>query len=166
MKIIFKKIVLILLITAYYFSLTGFFHAIHISYAESEILLNEFTGKITFNKPDFFRALKNFSGSSMTGYSYKQYNEIKLKYLQKHLAAKSNDGQRLKLILSGNSEDDSSIWFEFKFLSSEKINRIEIRNDALMNEFSDQLNLLNIKTASGEESRIFSKSSPVTEINF
>lgn len=166
MKTISKNIFLILLIHACYFSLTGFFHAIHISYGELEISQNNFSGKITFNKPDFFNALKNFCGSSMSGYSNQQFDEIKFKYLEKHLRVKNNNGQNLELILSGNGEDDSSIWFTFKFSAPEKIKSIKIRNDALIREFSDQLNLLNIKTSSGEESRIFSKASPVTQINF
>ncbi len=166
MKTISKNIFLILLITAFYFSLTGFFHAIHISYGESEISKNTFSGKITFNKSDFFKTLKNFCSSSMSGYSNQQFDEIKFKYLGKHLRVKNNNGQNLELILQGNGEDDSSIWFTFKFLAHEKIKGIKIRNDALMKEFSDQLNLLNIKTASGEESKIFSKSSPELQITF
>ncbi len=133
-------------------------HAIHISYGEATLKGNEFFGKLTFYYDDFMLALKNWKGENIKNFSAKQYTELKNNYLKKHLIALVNNNIRLNLIITGNSGNDKSIWFEFKFTSAEKINIVNLKYDVLMNEYSDQLNLLNVASPSGDHSLIFSQS--------
>ena len=122
-------------------------------------------GKVTFYKDDFMLALKNRKGNSFKKLTNKDFDDLKFNYLQNHIDVFANgnpdadvQGKKLQLIITGNNENESSIWFDFKFNSDEKIKSLEIKNDVLINEFSDQMNLLNINSSSGDQSLIFSKS--------
>lgn len=140
-------------------------HDFHMSYGESTISSNEFKGKITFYKDDFFKALKNFNEKNIANFSNNDFDELKKNYLIKHFQVIINNKDKLKLNITGNDEDASSIWFSFLFKATEEIHSIKIIHSALFNEFSDQLNILNITTPNGEESKIFKESHPEFEIN-
>lgn len=157
MKILLKHIYIKLILAGIFFSL-GFYHSIHISYGNANLNNRVFSGKIIFYKDDFFKALNNEININHKVLSNDEYNRLKLNYLQSHLTACVNNNLKLDLNLTGSNEDASSIWFDFQFESREPINYITIQYDALINEFSGQMNLLNIKTPAGEQSLIFSAS--------
>lgn len=145
-----QNIVLSLLLNTY----VMIFHSIHISYGEAIVSGNEMSGKITFYKDDFMKALKKLNSNSLRNLTDKQFDEMKLKYLRDHLAVYA-DGRELTLTITHNNENESSIWFNFKFTYAGEINTIEIKNNSLIEEFSDQMNLLNISSSSSDQSLIF-----------
>jgi Domain of unknown function (DUF6702) len=138
-------------------------HAIHISYGKATLNGNEFYGKLTFYYDDFMLALKNWEGTELNNFTSEQYTRLKDNYLQSHLNVIANN-KKLKLIITGNGGNEKSIWFEFKFISGEKINSLNLKYNVLMNEYSDQLNLLNVSSTSGDQSFIFSESKPELKI--
>jgi hypothetical protein len=141
-------------------------HAIHISYGEGKLNDHIFSVKVTFNKSDFMEALKNKKGSPFINFTNKEFDDLKKSYLNEHLIVSNNDSKRLATEILGNQEDDASIWFIIKFISPVKINFLNIHYDVLVNEFSDQMNLLNIKSQSGDMSKIFSKSTKDINVKF
>jgi hypothetical protein len=141
-------------------------HAIHISYGEGKLKDNIFTVKVTFNKPDFMQALRNKKGSPLINYTNKEFDELKKSYLSEHLFLSNNEYKRLATEIIGNQEDDASIWFIIRFISPAKIISINMHYDVLVNEYGDQMNLLNIKTESGNLSKIFSKTTKDIKIKF
>ena len=157
MKLLIKHISLVLISVSIILCL-GFYHSIHISYGNAALDNHTFSGRIIFYKDDFFKALNTEGVVYHQPVSNDKYDQLKRSYLQSHLTVLVNSTIKLDLIISGNNEDASSIWFDFKFESSMPINFINIQYDALFNEFSGQMNLLNIKTPSKEQSLIFSAS--------
>ncbi len=156
MNLIFKNIFCLLF---FFFQTNNLaMHAIHISYGEVTVKGNEFYGKLTFYYDDFMLALKNFDGGNIQNFTAEQYTSLKYSYLKNHLIVKVNSDKKLNLIITGNSGNDKSIWFIFKFDSDVEIRSISLKYDVLMNEYGDQLNLLNIRTSSGDKSLIFSES--------
>jgi len=154
----FKSCVLIITILIVFLLLPGFYHSIHISYGNAKLDKQEFSGKIIFYKDDFFKAIGNSDKSDLHSLNNEQFDQLKQSYLKNHLTASANGNMKLELILWGNSEDESSIWFYFKFESPGQINFVNVKYDVLFNEFSNQMNLLNIMTPSGGQSLIFSSS--------
>jgi hypothetical protein len=148
------------------FSSIGFCHSIHISYGKANLDRNEFSGRIIFYKDDFFKALENWNGGTLQLLNNRQFDSLKLNYLQNHFLAVANDNTKLNLRISGNNENASSIWFDFTFLAPQEIIVIEIEYTALFTEFNGQMNLLNVNTPSGEKSLIFSSSKPELKIQF
>jgi hypothetical protein len=157
MKLLIKHIQLVLISVSIILCL-GCYHSIHISYGNATLDSHTFSGRIIFYKDDFFKAINTGEIAYHQPVSNDIYDQLKRRYLQSHLTVLVNNNTKLDLVLSGNSEDASSIWFDFKFESSMPINFINIQYDALFNEFSGQMNLLNIKTPSKEQSLIFSES--------
>lgn len=149
-----------------FISNANYLHSIHISFGEVDFLHYEINAKVTFYKDDFLLGLKNSRGESLKYLKSKDYDELKLNYLKAHFNVIVNRGKKLPLIITGNNENESTIWFNIKFTSDEKINSLEITNDILVNEFRDQMNLFNIKTLSGEQSFIFNKSKQKFSIKF
>jgi hypothetical protein len=134
------------------------FHAIHISYGEASLSNYQFAGKVTFNKPDFIEALKNLKGKPLTGLSNKEFDDLKLTYLNNHLQLQANNPEGMKLQVISNNEDGSSIWFYFRCNSANKITSLKIHYDVLLEEFADQMNILNIISSSEKLNKIFNKS--------
>ena len=140
------------------------FHSIHISYGEASLKEDEIYGRITFYKDDFILALKNWKGTALKNLNNKEFDLLKLEYLQNHFTLVANQNKKLMLLLTGNNEDESSIWFTFKFISNEKIESLEMKYNVLINEFNDQMNLLNISSSSGDQSLIFNASNQQLKI--
>ncbi len=156
-----KNIFLLIL----FWNLSLFAHDFHMSYGESVLTIKEFKGKITFYKDDFFKGLRNFNTGNFKNFQPKDYDKIKNEYLAKHFQVVINKKSSLPLNITDNNEDASSIWFSFSFKSEEEIKTIKIIFSILFNEYSDQMNILNIDTPNGEESKIFKESKPEIEIN-
>lgn len=146
-------------------SFFGFYHAIHISYGQGTVTKSDFTGKVIYYKNDFFKALADWKGEDLRNLNDAQYDKLKLNYLQSHFLAEANNKEKLKLIITSSSEDESSIWFEFKFDSDEQINWITIKQTVLFKEFGDQMNLLNVATPSGDKNLIFTSSKSLVSFN-
>lgn len=140
------------------------YHAIHLSFGRAEISNKTIDGEISFYKDDFFTALRRHYGKNLTGLKRDQYSKLKYEYLNKHFNVKA-DGSFLKLLLTGNNEDESLIKFEFRFETNAQINKIIIKHNSLISEFSDQMNLLNILTFNGECSLVFNKKNTTIFIN-
>jgi hypothetical protein len=153
-----KCYVLLIIITTALYLYTGFYHSIHISFGTAILQNHEFSGKVIFYKDDFFKALQNWKNKDFRNLSNDEYDELKKNYLKYHFTAAINDSLKLNLSVWGNNEDESSIWFYFKFESTEQIKHIDIKYDVLFSEFSNQMNLLNLTTPTGEQSLIFSTS--------
>lgn len=139
-------------------------HDIHISYGEARLGTFEFSGRVSFYKDDFLKALAKWRGSSQA-LSAGEFAQSARAYLQAHLAA-ADRGRPLSLTVSEFEEDAASLWFYFQFTSAEKIASLTIRHSALLEEFGDQMNLLTVHTGEDSQSLIFSKSSPEKTLSF
>ena len=161
MKLLIKNILAFLLL--WNINITAM-HDFHMSYGESTLTDKYFKGKITFYKNDFFEALKNFNSASTKNFSRKDYDKLKKSYLENHFRVIINGSYKPDLQITTNNEDDASIWFNFIFRSAEEIHLIKIIFNPLFNEYNGQMNILNIMTPEGEESKIFKESQSEYEL--
>ena len=135
------------------------FHAIHVSYGEASINGARLTAKITFNKPDFMDALQTLHGSPLVNFSNPDYDKLKDEYLRRNIIIRANTVP-CGIFITGNNEDNSSIWFNIKFELPPDGSTLTLRNTVLCEKFSDQMNLLNLTTPKKEENFIFTCSTP------
>jgi len=137
-------------------------HDIHISYGEARAGEGEFSGRVSFYKDDFLKALANRLGGGREG----NFVQLAGEYLQEHFTVTASRNGQLSLTITEFGEDGASIWFRFKFSCGEKTASLTIRHTALLEEFSDQMNLLTVHAGEDSRSLIFSKSSPEKTLEF
>jgi hypothetical protein len=139
-------------------------HSVHISFTEAEIQQYNVEGKINFYKDDFFKALKIFNGGNLNGLSSEDYEKLKYEYLKKNFKVTINGNNNLNLQLVSNSEDEYSIWFNFRFSSNEEIKSTRLICKTLFELYDDQMNMFMLKFNNKEQSVVFQKSEPAFEI--
>ena len=132
-------------------------HSVHIGFANISVAENSVSGKIIFYKDDFFKSVKKMNGNTLRNLNADQYNELKHRHMEKFLKVFANNNAEMPLNLTGNGEDESSIWFTFKYTAKEKINSLVIIWTALFEILDDQMNILNIKAGNKEKSFILTK---------
>lgn len=139
-------------------------HDVHISFAEAEIQQTSIVGKINLYRDDFFKALKKMNGGNLNGLSTEEYEKLKYDYLQKNFKVIANGKNNLNLQIVSNSEDEYSIWFNFRFSSIEEIKSAKLICKALFELYDDQMNMFILKFNNKEQSAVFQKSESVFEI--
>ena len=146
------------------FTGSNLIHGIHISFGKAEITSTHVSGKINFYKDDFMKALKKLNYGNLDGLNKKEYDKLKYRYLNRFFTIQVNENNYLKLIITDNQEDDSSIWFSFRFTSEKHIYSITIVCTALFELYNDQMNMFVFSIENRERSKIFKKSNSKIKI--
>jgi len=146
------------------FTGSNLIHDIHISFGKAEIFSTHVSGKINFYKDDFMKALKKLNDGSLNGLNDKEYDKLKYRYLSRFFTVQVNENDYLKLIITDNREDNSSIWFSFRFTSEKHIDDITIVCTALFEIYNDQMNMFLFSIENREQSKIFKKSNSKIKI--
>ncbi len=146
------------------FTGSNLIHGIHISFGKAEISSTHISGKINFYKDDFMKALKKLNDGNLNGLNNKEYDKLKYRYLSRFFTVQVNENDFLKLIITDNQEDESSIWFSFRFTSEKHIDAITIVCTALFELYTDQMNMFVFSIENREQSKIFKKSNSKIKI--
>jgi len=146
------------------FTGSNLIHGIHISFGKAEIFSTHISGKINFYKDDFMKALKKLNDGNLNGLNNKEYDKLKYRYLSRYFTVQVNENDFLKLIITDNQEDESSIWFSFRFTSEKHIDAITIVCTALFELYTDQMNMFVFSIENREQSKIFKKSNSKIKI--
>ena len=146
------------------FTGSNLIHSIHISFGKVEISSTHVSGKINFYKDDFMKALKKLNGGNLNGLDNEEYDKLKYRYISQFFTVRVNENDYLKLIITDNQEDDSSIWFSFRFTSEKHIDAITIVCTALFEIYNDQMNMFVFSIENREQSKIFKKSNSKIKI--
>ena len=137
------------------FQLTISAHDVHISYCQVTLENNVLKGRVTYYRDDFERALVNWSGNrKLTG---DEHWQAKLRFLKEKFQAKTGNNS-LWMNITGSAVDDTSIWFDFAFTGDAIFKSITLEHTTLFSEYSDQMNIIGIKTPGKELSHIFTPS--------
>lgn len=133
-------------------------HDIHIGYCRAVILPTVVSGKITYYKDDFFAALRqhqeNHQLKSLDFYSY----------LNQHVQLQEGS-TIIPLIVDQYGEDETTIWFTFKFYFKHSSRTLTLVHTTLTDLYSDQLNITNI-TGLLQTSGTLSLTQPSLQLNF
>ncbi|MEP7220871.1 MAG: DUF6702 family protein [Bacteroidota bacterium] len=135
-------------------------HDVHISYCKAQLSRTSLSGKVSYYKDDFVKALRNRQGTAFYGQGPAQLEAAITAYMRQNFTATTSAGEKLPLIITSTGLDESSIWFNFAFSSSAPITSILISNSVLFQEFREQMNMVNVKTPSGEHSLVLTSSEP------
>ena len=134
-------------------------HDIHISYGQAELVGSKLTGKFTYYKEDFNRAVGNWYNIPVESRALRVGNDLRINYLRNYFRVWMNGlEQQLAVEITGHNEDESSIWFEFSVQVPEHMKFLTLDNRILFKEYSDQMNLLLVKAFSREHNYIFTSS--------
>ncbi|MDB5035144.1 MAG: hypothetical protein JWQ98_2385 [Chlorobi bacterium] len=135
-------------------------HDVHISYCKSQLTRTSLSGKVSYYKDDFVKALRNRQGTAFYGQGPARLEQAITAYMRQNFTATTGAGEKLPLIITSTGIDETSIWFNFTFSSSAPISSISIGNTVLFQEFRDQMNMINVKTPTGEHSLVLTSSDP------
>lgn len=132
-------------------------HDIHIGYCRAVVFPTVVSGKVTYYKDDFFAALRQ----------HQLQAELKspdfYSYLNQHLQL--HEGERaIPLIVDQYGEDESTIWFTFKFYFTRSSKTLQLVHSSITDLHRDQLNITNI-TGLAEASGTLSATSPSLQLN-
>jgi len=132
-------------------------HDIHIGYCRAVVFPNVVSGKVTYYKDDFFAALRHHQAkehlNSPDFYSY----------LSQHVQLQER-GRLIPLIVDQYGEDESTIWFTFKFYFKHQGSSLTLVHSSITDLHSDQLNITNVSGAV-EASGTLSASNPSLQLN-
>ncbi len=136
-------------------------HGLHISFGKSELTERIFTGKVVFNKLDFQDALSRWNDQTpLIDLTTDERAGLTLRYLKRHLKARANGRQDLKLELVEQGAGVQTIWFRFRFESGEPIDWLQVEHRSLFAAFPDQGNVLEVKSGSKTMNHLFRPSAP------
>lgn len=132
-------------------------HDIHIGYCRAVVLPTVVSGKITYYKDDFLAALRQ----------HQEKHQLKsldfYSYLSQHLQLQEG-GKPIPLIVDQYGEDESTIWFTFKFYFKHSSRTLTLVHTSLADLHSDQLNITTI-TGLVQTSRTLSLNQPSLQLN-
>ncbi|MCC7439543.1 MAG: hypothetical protein IT211_13730 [Armatimonadetes bacterium] len=132
-------------------------HDIHIGYCRAVVLPTVLSGKVTYYKDDFFAALRQHQ---------EQHQQKRIdfySYLNQHLQLQEG-GRAIPLIVDQYGQDESTIWFTFKFYFNHSSQSLRLTHSSLTDLYSDQLNITNV-TGLAETSGTLSASQPSLQLD-
>jgi hypothetical protein len=131
-------------------------HDIHIGYCRAVVLPTVVSGKVTYYKDDFFAALRQHQEE------HQQKAIDFYSYLNQHLQLQEG-GRFVPLIVDRYGQDESTIWFTFKFYFNHSRQSLRLTHSSLTDLHSDQLNITNL-TGLVETSGTLSASQPSLQL--
>ena len=115
-------------------------HAIHISFMQAEWNGAKLSGKVSFYKDDYNKALAEWSPKCTMD------NGLKLRYLKSYVRLWSNNSSRpIEIQITKMSEDDNSYIFEFVCAVPSGTQKVLMDNQVLFRQYRDQSNLIMLK---------------------
>jgi len=147
--------------------LTGLFHNIHISVCDissnhkEEVVV---TFKIFYDDLQLAMGLK--AGSELPA-NYKSADQLIEAFINQNVLILVN-GQRAKLIYIESISSAPAVWTDLvlKGIKPNSITSIEVVNNILLSQFSDQTNIINISLNNKKETFALNKKKRSTKIEF
>lgn len=158
-----KKVLWILPLLLCFWAMPLPAHNIHISYGNGTLSETSLTLRLTFFKDDFNRAVQQWS--EQTQPETAAVEPLENRFLRAHFSVTAGEGQPLPLSVTAGAEDGSSIWFKIECRWAAPTEQLRIQNTALFTAFSDQMNLLNVKTPQGELGFILTAAAPSASLS-
>lgn len=140
-------------------------HPIHVSYMNIERQKNgEWSILLKIYKDDFQKAMA-ISFDTIIAYKEMHNNPLCEKYIKQKVSLTSNGSLPVKIIKDSSFVDDDVFWITFQFKPVEKVEKIIIKNELLLDIYSDQVNLLIIHVSGKEKGYSFNIDQKEIEID-
>ena len=157
------------LLIASLFSLLGMhtsFHAVHISYGNLTIAHDTLSGELTFFKDDWYKSIGHwYQQSGMPQSNAQPSTEMQAEYLKTHVRFWAGDFRSpITIAPSVSKASDLSITYQFRVVIPGGASAIIVDSRAVFSEYSDQMNLMTVKTPTGTTNLIFTADHPTSTI--
>ncbi len=137
------------------------FHAIHISYTQAEWKNGAITGKATYFKDDYDKAVSVWSKKGLDKLSLSDQHYLRDAYFKGYFRAWVNGvATGLNMKITDVEEDGSSYIFHFTFELPSSPKMVTLDNRIIHTQYSDQTNLLQITVNGREINHAFTASEP------
>ncbi len=138
------------------------FHAVHISYGDVSITQDSMKGSFTFYKDDWAKATEHWFGKSLVSEPKATQDWMELEYLKEHVRFWL-DGFAQRIAIDPKVKDDAgqSVTYVFHTTLPAHHRAIIIDSRAVLSEYTDQMNLMNVKVH-GESTNIIFTSDHTT----
>lgn len=131
------------------------FHAVHISYGEITVTRDAIRGEVSFYKDDWFNATERWCGHTLNSLGKQERERIQLEYLKAHLRL-WGDGFQHPLTLAASVKSDSGLSIIYNVAATTGMaHTLTIDSRAVFSEYSDQMNIMTVKTNGKSSSVIF-----------
>lgn len=129
----------------------------------TEISVNEATGTLEiahqFNIHDAEHALQIMLGAGADILQSDEMRRVFAQYVANHFRLTAPTGD-LELTLLGNELEGSRLWIYQEVLNAPKHNTLQVRMTAIHDIWPDHVNLVNIRSDTGQQSLLFPQGSP------
>ena len=131
------------------------FHAVHISYGSLAITSDSISGEVTFFKDDWYKSIDSWYAKSVIAAQRPTREDMEIEYLKAHVRFWA-DNFRTALAITPRVSKNSDLSVTYEFHSAIPVNAhaIIVDSRAIISEFSDQMNLMTVKTREGQTSNV------------
>ena len=138
-------------------------HAVHISYTQATWTESTITGKATYYKDDYDRAVLDWSGKPQL--STEEAAKLRSQYFTNYFRLwLGSFTKQIQASITSIEDDGSSYIFHFSFELPTGSNAVTLDNRIIAKEYRDQTNLLQITVMGRDENYVFTKSDPTISL--
>ena len=142
-------------------------HAFHTSVTEMNYNAKEKTMEVSIRifTDDLESVLSSESGKKIT-IKDNDKNEVLIeKYLRKHFMVTSSKRQIINYSFLGKEQQKDATWLYLEMPLNVSFNGSTIKNDLLVDAFSDQVNIINISINGEKKTLLFNQKSRINKFN-
>jgi len=141
------------------------FHAVHISYGDITISQDSIKGNLTFFKDDWANATEHWYGRSISSETKATQDWMECEYLKSHVRFWV-DGFSQPISIAPRVKEDGAQSVTYEFTSAIPVHhqKIIIDSRAVLSEYSDQMNLLNVKVKDDTKNLVLTNDNPTATI--
>lgn len=100
-----------------------------------------------------------------TNINSNNFDEQAKRYVSRNIQVSVN-GSAVQLVFTGSQVSGESVWVYYESSGVGNINTIQIKNTLLLNEFANQMNIVNIAYKGKQKTMTFRRGQEVNSVNF